>query len=485
MTVESTATKSQIYVADGVTATYDRPFRVTSGDHVTAYLTADGVTSIVAGSTMVHTGISADTGDSTLPSVPAAGVEVILLREVPVLQATVYPAQAAVRPEQFEEDIDELTLISQDARERSDRSLKVHVGSTVSPIINIAPLETFRMNATGTGFEGIPDPSISAASAAASASGAAGSQTAAEASSQTAAGSQTAAEASSQTAAGSQTAAEASAVAAAASAVAAAQSVPGTFTSEDEAKLDYVSVTQDVDLDQMETDIAALANGMVYKDTWDASAGSFPGSGLAKIGWFYYVSVGGTVDSVAFSAGDNLVAIVNDSSSTVYAANWSKHDQTAAVQTVAGRVGLVTLALADITDAGDAAGLDEATTANFRANVPDKLLSTDQVWLAAAEVSLTDAASIAVDFSTGLNFGVTIADNRTLANPTNTKEGQSGRIRIRQDGTGSRELAFGTSYTFPGGTAPTMTTAADAEDFLFYDVISSTRVLIVAALDVA
>ncbi len=30
-------------------------------------------------------------------------------------------------------------------------------------------------------------------------------------------------------------------------------------------KLDNITVTQAVDLDQMETDIAALANGMVYK----------------------------------------------------------------------------------------------------------------------------------------------------------------------------------------------------------------------------
>lgn len=252
----------------------------------------------------------------------------------------------------------------------------------------------------------------------------------------------------------------------------------------EQTKLGHVSVTQAVDLDQMETDISALANGMVYKSTWDASAGSFPGSGLAQIGWFYYVSVGGTVDSVTFSAGDNIVAIVNDSSSTVYAANWSKHDQTDAVQSVAGKIGTVTLALADITDAGDAAGLDEATTANFRANVSDRLLSTDQVWLAAAEVSLTDAASIAVDFSTGLNFGVTIADNRTLANPTNTKVGQAGFIRIAQDATGSRTLAFGTNYKFSEGTAPTMTTTANAEDLLFYSVLSSTKILINSVLDV-
>lgn len=45
-----------------------------------------------------------------------------------------------------------------------------------------------------------------------------------------------------------------------------------SFTTADETKIDFITVTQAVDLDQMETDIAALANGMVYKGDWDASA---------------------------------------------------------------------------------------------------------------------------------------------------------------------------------------------------------------------
>ena len=44
----------------------------------------------------------------------------------------------------------------------------------------------------------------------------------------------------------------------------------GRDVATDGTKLDLVSVTQAVDLDQMETDIAALANGMVYKGDWDA-----------------------------------------------------------------------------------------------------------------------------------------------------------------------------------------------------------------------
>lgn len=123
-----------------------------------------------------------------------------------------------------------------------------------------------------------------------------------------------------------------------------------SYTTADETKVDHISVTQAVDLDQMESDIAALANGMVYKGNWDASAGTFPGAGVAQAGWFYYVSVGGTVGGIEFSVGDNIVATVDNASATVYASNWSKHDQTDAVQSVAGKVGAVILVKADITD---------------------------------------------------------------------------------------------------------------------------------------
>ncbi len=136
-------------------------------------------------------------------------------------------------------------------------------------------------------------------------------------------------------------------------------------TDAEKTKLGYISVTQAVNLDQMETDIAALANGMVYKGNWDASAGTFPGAGAAQIGWFYYVSVAGTVDGVSFAIGDNIVATVANASTTTYAANWSKHDQTDAVQDVAGLVGSISASSlraalnvedgADVTDATNVA----------------------------------------------------------------------------------------------------------------------------------
>lgn len=91
-------------------------------------------------------------------------------------------------------------------------------------------------------------------------------------------------------------------------------------------------------------------------------------------------------------------------------------------------------------------------------------------------VALTDGATITADFADGNNFEVTLGGNRTLANPSNQTAGQSGAIRIVQDGTGSRTLAYGSNWKFPNGTAPTLTTTANAVDLLVYFVESSSRI---------
>ena len=89
--------------------------------------------------------------------------------------------------------------------------------------------------------------------------------------------------------------------------------------------------------------------------------------------------------------------------------------------------------------------------------------------VAGTPVTLTDAASIAVDFATGTNFVVSLGGNRTLENPSNAVAGQTGHIYVIQDGTGSRTLAFGDAYNFQGGTAPTMSTSINSVDLLVYN----------------
>lgn len=125
-----------------------------------------------------------------------------------------------------------------------------------------------------------------------------------------------------------------------------------------------------------------------------------------------------------------------------------------------------------------------ATAAEHRSATASRVLTSDVAWSAAAEVSLTDAATIAVDMSSGWNFAVTLGGNRTLGNPTNTKVGQSGYIRILQDGTGSRTLAYSSNWKFPGAVAPVLTTTANRIDYLFYTVRSATEIVAFVQLDV-
>lgn len=84
--------------------------------------------------------------------------------------------------------------------------------------------------------------------------------------------------------------------------------------------------------------------------------------------------------------------------------------------------------------------------------------------------ALTSGTTIALDASLSNNFKLVLAHNATLSNPTNPTDGMVLNIRIKQDATGSRTLAYGSKYKFPGG-APALSTAANTVDFLsmYYD----------------
>ena len=125
-----------------------------------------------------------------------------------------------------------------------------------------------------------------------------------------------------------------------------------------------------------------------------------------------------------------------------------------------------------------------ATAAEYRVGTAAKAVSVQNAWSAMAEVALTDAGTIAWDLSTGIDFTVTLAGNRVLGNPTNVTVGKKGRLRVVQDGAGSKTLSYSTNYEFAGGTAPVLSTAANAQDVLYYDVIASTRIVLSILKDV-
>lgn len=136
---------------------------------------------------------------------------------------------------------------------------------------------------------------------------------------------------------------------------------------------------------------------------------------------------------------------------------------TAAARTITGTTNVIT-----VTNGDGVSGNPTLTTGSLVART-----DTNQSFTVAqrgAIATLTDGATITPDFNTSNNFTVTLGGNRTLANPSNLTAGQSGSIFIVQDGTGSRTLAYGTQYDFIGGTAPTLSTGANAVDRIDYVV---------------
>lgn len=101
------------------------------------------------------------------------------------------------------------------------------------------------------------------------------------------------------------------------------------------------------------------------------------------------------------------------------------------------------------------------------------------------EPSVTPLASgvILLDFSAANNFEFTLVESSTLGAPVAPSGGQCGAITVRQDGTGSRTLAYSGGWQFAGGTPPVLTTAASGVDILSYYVTSPTEIQTIATLN--
>lgn len=76
--------------------------------------------------------------------------------------------------------------------------------------------------------------------------------------------------------------------------------------------------------------------------------------------------------------------------------------------------------------------------------------------------------NVSWDLSTTQVASLTLTGNATLDNPTNMFDGMTAILRIKQDAIGSRTLLYGTAYKWPGGTAPTLSTAANAVDIITF-----------------
>ena len=94
------------------------------------------------------------------------------------------------------------------------------------------------------------------------------------------------------------------------------------------------------------------------------------------------------------------------------------------------------------------------------------------------------AATITPDWDNGNIYTTELTSaSTTFADPTNIKPGATYIIILKQDGTGSRTVSWGTKYKFPGGTAPTLTTGANKADVITLVAYSTDILMCTSVLD--
>ena len=81
--------------------------------------------------------------------------------------------------------------------------------------------------------------------------------------------------------------------------------------------------------------------------------------------------------------------------------------------------------------------------------------------------TLTDVATIEWNMALGQMAQVTLAGNRTLNLPTNYKAGTY-ILKVTQDATGGRTLAFHSAFNFTGNITPQLMPAANSVDIFMF-----------------
>jgi hypothetical protein len=82
--------------------------------------------------------------------------------------------------------------------------------------------------------------------------------------------------------------------------------------------------------------------------------------------------------------------------------------------------------------------------------------------------TLTDGATISWAVGAAQVATVTIAGNRTFGAPTGLVNGGFYSLCVIQDATGSRTITWNAVFDWAGGTAPTLSTAANSKDFFVF-----------------
>ena len=474
MTISSSTRKAGPFTGNGTTATYPFVFKIfQASDLVVVRTSLTGVETTLALTTDYTVSLNADQNSSPGGSVTlvagnlATGLLLTMTSQVPYTQTTDLTNQGGFYPQVITNALDKLTIEVQQLNEQVGRSAKLPISSTtdadalVADIvalandqanIDIVATNIGSVNTAATNIAAIVAAPTQASNAAASASAASGSASAAAASESSAA----------------------------ASAAAAAASLDNF----DDRYLGAKSSDPTVDNDGNPLVVGALYYrttapiGMKVYDgaQWlEASAAQ-----QAALVTYEYVATAG---QTTFSGPDaNALTLAYIAGGIIVSLNGAVlkpgDDYTATNGT-----SIVLASAAALNDELNAYAFASFNVANTYTQAQSDSryaqLAAAQTFTAAQRGSittLTDGATITADFATTNHFQVTLGGNRTLANPSNQTAGQSGAIRVVQDGTGSRTLAYGSNWKFPAGAAPVLTTTANAVDILVYFVESASRI---------
>ena len=123
-------------------------------------------------------------------------------------------------------------------------------------------------------------------------------------------------------------------------------------------------------------------------------------------------------------------------------------------------------------------GTTQTTAATTTANVATTTgINTFSAAQRGTVVVQSYATGIALDFSSGNYFQITLTGTTVLQNPTNVASGQAGVVTIIQ-GTSGNTMSFGSNWNYPGGSGstPSLTTTSGAVDLLVYYARSTTNI---------
>lgn len=197
-----------------------------------------------------------------------------------------------------------------------------------------------------------------------------------------------------------------------------------------------------------------------------ATAGSVSAATTVTAGTNLVATAGSVSAATTVTAGTNVVATAGSvSAATTVTAGTGVTATTGGVTATAGNI-VATAGNISATVGSMSAGTTVTAGTNLVATANTVTPKLNSYPVGTAVLALSDGANIATNAVDNNKFSVTLGGNRTLDNPTNLVLDGWYAWEITQDGTGTRTLAYGTTFRFRGG-APTLTAAAGSRDVIF------------------